>query len=719
MFRGIGRFSVNRPWSVVVLWLLATTALIALAPQLKPTDDQAEFLPSHYESVRAVQLQQDAFPQSRQPAAIGVVQRADGGKLTAADTQKAGEIAAALGDEKFPKITEVVADPKAVSPDGKIALVHVFASTQKANDETLVASVGELRTATADRIGGSGLEWAYTGPAATVLDSMEASDSTDAMVMMATLVLIIVLLLAIFRSPVIALMPVLVIGVVFMVTMGVIATAVELAGMRAPASISAILIVVLFGVGTDYTLFLLFRYREHLRNGMEAKEALATAAGRVGETIASAAGVVIAAFLSLLLSSMGMLSSMGLSLALAVAVTLISALTLVPAVFSLLGTKAFWPSKAWRTQPKNALSGRVGSFASRRPGLIAGVSGLVLVALASGVFGFRAEYDTESSLPDTLESVQAMEDFQTGFSAGQSDPTFVYVKSTGGTALDKAGLDAYQKELADVGGVAQVAPAVVSPDGRVAQYGVVLDYRPTEDRAMELVGGALRDRVHQAAPEGTEQFVGGSTALLADVRTAVNRDYKLVFPVAAVAIMLILGLMLRSVIAPWYLMISVGLGFGGTLGATVWLFQSGSGGLLFMLPVIVYLFVVAIGTDYNILMVARLREEISSGKEPKEAVRLAVTHSAPTISAAAVILAGTFGVLMLADNAMLKQMGFAVAFGILLSAFVMAILLVPAVTTLAGPKAWWPGNRDGAVAGEGTEPLAGHGSDDLVGSRSR
>ncbi|WP_069171821.1 MMPL family transporter [Streptomyces griseus] len=719
MFRGIGRFSVNRPWTVVVLWLLATTALIALAPQLKPTDDQAEFLPSHYESVRAVQIQQDAFPQSRQPAAIGVVQRADGGKLTAADTAKAGEIAAALRDEKFAKITEVVADPKAVSPDGKIALVHVFASTQKANDETLVESVGELRTATADRIGSSGLEWAYTGPAATVLDSMEASDSTDAMVMMATLVLIIVLLLAIFRSPVIALMPVLVIGVVFMVTMGVIATAVELAGMRAPASISAILIVVLFGVGTDYTLFLLFRYREHLRDGMEAKEALATAAGRVGETIASAAGVVIAAFLSLLLSSMGMLSSMGLSLALAVAVTLISALTLVPAVFSLLGTKAFWPSKAWRTQPKNALSGRVGSFASRRPGLIAGVSGLVLVALASGVLGFRAEYDTESSLPDTLESVQAMEDFQTGFSAGQSDPTFVYVKSTGG-ALDKAALDAYGKELADVGGVAQVAPAVVSPDGKVAQYGVVLDYRPTEDRAMELVGGDLRDTVHRAAPQGTEQFVGGSTALLADVRTAVNRDYKLVFPVAAVAIMLILGLMLRSVIAPWYLMISVGLGFGGTLGATVWLFQSGSGGLLFMLPVIVYLFVVAIGTDYNILMVARLREEVSSGKEPREAVRLAVTHSAPTISAAAVILAGTFGVLMLADNAMLKQMGFAVAFGILLSAFVMAILLVPAVTTLAGPKAWWPGNRGAAAADEeAAEPLAGHGSDDLVGSRSR
>ncbi|GAA2947443.1 MULTISPECIES: MMPL family transporter [Streptomycetaceae] len=719
MFRGIGRFSVNRPWLVVALWLVATAALIALAPQMKPTSDQAEFLPSHFESVRAVEIQKDAFPQSRQPAAIGVFQRADGGALTADDKKEVGEIAAGLQGAKLAKITDVVADPAAVSPDGKIALVHVFASTKTAHDETLVDSVGKLRTEAADQLSGSDLELGLTGPTATVLDSQQASDSTDAMVMMSTLVLIIVLLLAIFRSPVIALMPVLIIGVVFMVTMGVIATASELAGMEAPASISAILIVVLFGVGTDYTLFLLFRYREHLREGLQPKEALATAAGRVGETITSAASVVIAAFLSLLLSSMGMLSSMGLALAIAVAVTLVAALTLVPAVFSLLGTAAFWPSKAWRKQPRNAIAGRVGSFAARRPAAIAGVSGVLLATLALGVFGFKAEYDTESSLPDNLESVQAMKDFQTGFSAGQSDPTFVYVKATGGAELDQARLAAYQEKLSGVEGVDKVAPALVSPDGRVAQYSVVLDYRPTEDRAMDLVDGELRDTVHAAAPKGTEQYVGGSTAVLADVQTAVNRDYKLVFPIAAVAIMLILGLMLRSVIAPWYLMIAVGLGFGGTLGATVWLFQAGSNGLLFMLPVIVYLFVVAIGTDYNILMVARLREEIRSGKEPREAVQQAVTHSAPTIGAAAVILAGTFGVLMLADNSMLKQMGFAVAFGILLSAFVIGILLVPAVTTLVGPKAWWPGNRHDAPAEDGPGPAGDNDSEVLVGSSGR
>ncbi|MBT2430526.1 MMPL family transporter [Streptomyces sp. ISL-112] len=718
MFRGIGRFSVNRPWLVIVLWLVATAALIALAPQLKPTNDQAEFLPSDYESVRAVQVQQDAFPQSRQPSAIGVFQRTDGGELTDADKKAVGEVAAGLQEKKFAKITEVVADPSSVSPDGKISLIHVFASTKTAHDETLVASIGKLRTEASELLPDSGLKLGFTGASPMVLDSQEASDSTDAMVMMATLVLIIVLLLIIFRSPVIALMPVLIIAVVFMVTMGVIATASELAGLEAPASISAILIVVLFGVGTDYTLFLLFRYREHLREGQQPKEALATAAGRVGETIASAAGVVIAAFLSLLLSSMGMLSSMGLSLALAVAVTLVAALTLVPAVFSLLGIKAFWPSKAWRTKPDNRITGRVGDFAARKPALIAAVSGGLLVVMALGVLGFKAEYDTESSLPGDLESVQAMEQLQQGFSAGQSDPTFVYVKSTDGSPLDQDRLAVFGTELSGVEGVDKVSPAQVNPKGDVAQYSVVLKFRPTGDEALSLVGGELRDTVHEAAPEGTEQYVGGSTAVLADVRTAVNRDYKLVFPVAAVAIMLILGLMLRSLIAPLYLMISVGLGFGGTLGATVWLFQDGSGGLLFMLPVIVYLFVVAIGTDYNILMVARLREEIQNGRRPEEAVRLAVVQSAPTIGAAAVILAGTFGVLMLADNDMLKQMGFAVAFGIMLSAFVMAILLVPAITTLVGRSAWWPGNRHNAPADDATGPARAEEADPLVTTRT-
>ncbi|MEU5051381.1 MMPL family transporter [Streptomyces sp. NPDC021096] len=700
MFRRVGRFAVHRPWLTIAGWIIAAVALAILAPGLKSTTDETEFLPSHYESVQVGNLQEKAFPKTEQPAAIAVFQRTDGGKLTDADRRDVIKVAGGLEGKHREKIAKVVTGPQAVSPNGEIALANIIATTKNAYDEQLPKSVKQLREDAKPLLDGTQLKLGVTGQAATALDSQESSGDTDAMIMSATLLLIIVLLLVIFRSPLIAILPVVIIMLVFMVAIGLIGTAAELGGLKADSSISAILIVVLFGVGTDYILFLLFRYREHLRAGQAPKQALEDAVAKVGETIASAAGAVIVAFLALLLSTMGMMRAMGPSLAIAVAVTLVAALTLVPAVFSLLGAKAFWPSKAWKKQPKNRFANGVGNLVSRRPGIMAALSTVVLAVLAVGAFNFKAEFDTSSQMSQKLESVQAMKDLQRGFSAGQSDPAMVYLKSKDGSPLDKAALETFRGKLAAVEGVGQASPAVSNPDGSVAQYSVVLKYAPSADKAIELAGGPLRDSAHKAAPEGTKALVGGTSAVLYDIKDAVGHDYRLVFPVAGLAIMLILGLLLRSLVAPVYLMIAVALGFGATLGATVWLFQDvqGKNGLLFMLPVIVYLFVVAIGTDYNILMVARLREEVQRGVEPKEAIRTAVAQSAPTISAAAIILAGTFGVLMLADNSMLQQMGFAVAFGILLTAFVMAMLLVPTITSLLGHKAWWPGHQDAPKA---------------------
>ncbi|MGW0778780.1 MMPL family transporter [Streptomyces sp. NPDC002835] len=694
MFGRIGRSAVKHPWLTILAWLIAAIAAASLAPPLKSVSDQAEFLPSHYESVRAAEVQQRAFPQQEQPASIAVFRRSDSGVLTSADKAEVTKIAAALEGAGLKKIKKVETGPQSVSPKGEIALASIVATTKNPYDPEVLESVKELRQKAKPLLEGTSLQMGVTGSAATALDTQESSGDTDAMIMMATLLLIVVLLALIFRSPLIAILPVLMIGLVFGVAVGLISATAELGGLQADASISSILIVVLFGVGTDYILFLLFRYREFLRQGRPPKEAMSEAVARVGETIASAAGAVIIAFLALLLSSLGMLRAMGPALAIAVAVTLVAALTLVPAVFSLLGAKAFWPSKAWRKQPKHGLAHRVGSLTARRPGAVAAVSGGVLAVLAIGVFSFTPQFDSTGSLPKDLESVQAMEDLQRGFSAGQTDPTWVLVEAEDGGRLDQAQLDAYGKKLGEAG-LGQVTPATLGPEGDVAQLGVVLKQKPASEEAIELVSGTLRDTAHEAAPEGTRALVGGTTAVLADIQHATNRDYSLVFPFAGLAIMIILGLLLRSVVAPWYLMLSVGLGFGATLGSTVWLFQNvkGEQGLLFTLPVVVYLFVVAIGTDYNILMVARLREEIRGGSSPAQAVRQAITHSASTIGAAAVILAGTFGVLLLAENTMLQQMGFAVAFGILLTAFVMALLLVPAVTTLLGDRAWWPGGR--------------------------
>ncbi|MEV5506288.1 MMPL family transporter [Streptomyces orinoci] len=699
MFRRIGRFAVHRPWLTIAAWIIAAVALGMLAPGLKATNDETEFLPSHYESVQASKLQDKAFPHTDQAAATIVFQRSDGGKLDAGDVRDMTKISQGLGAKHYKLVAKVVtAGDKSVSPNHEIGLAQVVATTKNSYEKDLTDSVKKMREDGKELLKGTHLKMGITGTAATNLDSQESSGDTDALVMSATLLLIIVLLLAIFRSPLIAILPVIIIGVVFSVALGLIGTAAAAGGLKADPSITAILIVVLFGVGTDYILFLLFRYREQLRAGQQPKEALVEAVARVGETIASAAGAVIAAFLALLLSTMGMMRTWGPSLAISVGVTLIAALTLVPAVFSLLGTKAFWPSKAWKKQPRNRLANSLGSVVAGRPGVMAVLSAGVLAVLAIGAFGFKSDFNTQSQLPQKLESVQAAKDMQKGFSAGQSDPAMVYLKSKDGSPLSKSTVDAFAAKLSAIDGVDKshpVTPAMGLHDS-VAQYSVVLKYESTDDRAIELAKGPLRHTAHQAAPQGTQAYVGGTSAVLTDIEKAVNHDYKVVFPVAGLAIMIILALLLRSLVAPLYLMIAVALGFGATLGATVWLFQDikGKDGMLFMLPVIVYLFVVAIGTDYNILMVARLREEVRRGVSAREAIREAVSRSAPTIASAAIILAGSFGVLMISENSMLQQMGFAVAFGILLTAFIMAMLLVPTITSLLGHKAWWPGHQD-------------------------
>lgn len=351
MFGRIGRFSVHRPWLVVALWVIAAVGLAILAPPLKSSTDQADFLPSHYESVRVTKLQEQAFPQHETAAAILVYQRSDGGKLSDADKAAVAKVTTGFQDEKYKTFKSVVTTPEAVSKDGKVALANVYLTKKDVYNEDTQQSIKDLRADRDKLLKGTSLKVDVTGPSASALDSVESSGDTDAMIMMATLVLIIVLLGAIFRSPLIALMPVLMILVMFIMAQGLIATASDWFGLEADSSVSAILIVVLFGVGTDYMLFLLFRYREHLRKGQQPKEALVDAVTRVGETIASAAGAVIVAFLALVLSTMGSMRAMGPSLAISVAVTLVAALTLVPAVFSLLGTKAFWPSKAWKKAP--------------------------------------------------------------------------------------------------------------------------------------------------------------------------------------------------------------------------------------------------------------------------------------------------------------------------------------------------------------------------------
>ena len=277
--------------------------------------------------------------------------------------------------------------------------------------------------------------------------------------------------------------------------------------------------------------------------------------------------------------------------------------------------------------------------------------------LAIFALGFNPNFDLgDSGAPKNVESAVALRTLQKGLPAGSTDPTTVLLHSTDGQPLTQDELTAYAAELGQAQGVGQVGPATLSDDKTTASFSVVLKEDPTSDQALADVKGPIRDAAHAAAPEGTVALVGGTTSVFVDFQKAMNRDYRVVFPVAAVVIMLILALLLRSLVAPIYLMASVVLGFGATLGAAVLVFQhlGGREGLIFLLPIYIYLFVVALGTDYNILMIARLREEAREGLDSHHAAAEAVKHAGPTVAAAGLILAGTFASLMLGGNALLR-----------------------------------------------------------------
>ncbi|GIF52196.1 RND superfamily putative drug exporter [Asanoa ferruginea] len=713
MFERLARFVVYKRWWVIGAWLVAAVAAGAFAPSLVTTQDQADFLPNSYESVKATEIAQDAFGQTDGATATIVVKRADGGQLTDADQATVGKLATTVSGAGIAKVTTAVTGPQAVSPNKLVQLVTVGLGDNP-QDPALVTAIKDIRSASAPVLANTGLDAKVTGDVALYADNDDAFNNAFVIVALASVILILALLLIIYRSPLAALLPIVTVGIVTVISTGLIATMAKLFGLSADPSIEIILTIVLYGVGTDYVVFLLFRFRERLRAGDQTKPALVTSVHRVGEVIASAAGAIVIAFLALLLAVFGAFRSLGPALAIAVVIMGLAAVTLVPAIVSLLGTAVFWPSKSWRRVPKGTAFQRLGRFTGRRPAVVALVSGGLMVALAAGALFMKTDYDQNAQLPSGTESSEGFEDLQAGFPAGALAPTQVLVKADAGAKVDPASLTAFAERLRGVPGVGSImpgpegVPATLSQDGTVAMVQVLLAGSPYSNDSLALAGGELRDVAHAAAPPGTQAYVGGMSSIFADVKSANDRDLRVIFPVAGVLIALILALLLRSLVAPIYLIVAVVLGFFSTLGATVIAFQGiGNGpGLSFTLPIILYLFVVAIGTDYNILMIARLREEARLGNDPRTAADLAVEHAGPSVGAAGLILAGTFASMMLAGIAFLVEMGFSVSIGILIAAFVMAMFLVPSLTALIGRRAWWPGHADTAPPAPAEPDLA-------------
>jgi putative drug exporter of the RND superfamily len=696
MFTRIGRFVVRHPWKVIGVWLVAAALVVALSPTVDDivNEDDKAFVPDSYESSKAATAEARAFADSKDGSSIIVFKRADGGKLQTADRAEIANAVKRLNAARVEHVVGVETGNQLVSPQGDTQLAAVKFDAPDVEHEAQDAAVA-LRAETRKALEGSGLTAGQTGGAAVQHDFHEGITEAETVVSIATVLLIIVLTGVIFRSPVAALLPIVTVGLVSQMADGLIADVAKLSGFEADFTLPVLLVVVLFGIGTDYILFVLFRYRERLRAGDEPGDAVAFAVGRVGEAVASSALVVVAAFCALLLSALESNQTLGPSLAISVLVMLAAGLTLIPAVLAVLGPRVFWPSKAWMREPEAGLSRRFAGALVRRPVAFALAPLGVLAALAVGMASLTPDYDQFTAMKSDKEASKAFNDLKASFPQGAIDPTKVVV--TGDERLQERELGALAKRLGEVKGVEAVTPPELSRDGETARLRVLLAHNPSSDEALNLVEGPVRDVAH-SSQAGDRVFVGGTSSANADLRAGNDEDRSTVYPAAAALIALILALLLRSVVAPLFLLVSVGLGFAATLGATVFLFQdiAGDPGLSFKVPILVYLFVVAIGTDYNILITARVREEVADGADTREAVRKALEAAGPTVAAAAAILAGTFASLMISGVSSFVQIGLAVCGGIILSAFLLGTMLVPALTAKVGERMWWPGRPGGA-----------------------
>jgi RND superfamily putative drug exporter len=696
------RFPTRHPWLVIVVWLALAGALSSVAAVKAAdviNDDTGAFLPKSSESARATEFGRTAFGQVPGTSTVAIVVKPeDGGRLDGADRRDAAAVAAELtrwrpdlkaaekasgaaaANERQRETRVVAAEAGAGAPDGRFGLVAVQFKGSTA-DPLIQEAYRQFHDHAEKAFAERDLRPGFTGGIATVVDIQDSTEDERGLEQLILFGSIVLLNLLFFRGILSAIVPLLTVFTVAGAAGGVVIGGAWLLDLELDVGTPSLITTVLMGVGIDYLLFLVFRFREELRAGRDRREAAARANRSVGHVIASAALAVAVAFATLGIAEFGQYRVLGPSIAVAVVVMLAAGVTLMPAVLAVTGRALFWPSKAWRRERTDGFAARLGRLVAHRPRTVALASVAVLAALAFAALGTKLTYDLSFDGKD-MEATRVAAEIDRALPRGATDPQTVYVRAD--RALTQAELALLAERLRTVDRVEQVGEPVLTEDRKGAAMGVVLDAESTSKTGMDLAAGPLRDAAHAAAPEGAEIMVGGRAAVFADVADSIERDLRVIFPVAALLIGLILVLLLRSAIAPAYLLAAVGLEFAATLGASVLVF----GNVAFTLPLVLFLFVVALGTDYNMLVSARMREEMLAGRDVRDAVAEAVRRTAPAIAAAGLVLATSFGSLALYPDEGMRQTGFAMAVGILIASLVVSTLLVPAITALVGRRAF-------------------------------
>jgi RND superfamily putative drug exporter len=694
-------------WLVLVVWILAAVALGPVGGKLsdETEDDTASYLPESAESTEVVHILDDEFASGETTFGL-IVYRRDGG-ITPADQQVIAQDAKEVqqaGDEipltRPPVVPFAKGSPRElVSANGDVAYTVLRVPTNFDAAADWGKAVRDITGEEAD-----GMQIWLTGDLGFSTDAEEVFSDLDTKLLAATVLLVLVLLGLIYRAVLVALTPLFVVFLSYTV-----ATAFVYLYAKSGASVSSngttILIVLMFGVGTDYSLLLVSRYREELRRTQDKHAAMHHALSRTGPTILASGLTVALAMLVLVLADTRLTSSLGPVAAIGVASAMVAGLTLLPALLTIFGRVGFWPRRALvECDPEHPETGRQGVWRRfgdkvlERPLPALVVTVVVFVGGALGLAAYKVDYSTTNFFKDSVESVEGFDVLKASFPAGTLAPTTVVVEDPSGL-VTRDDVNEAVRRLQGVDGVASAIPTgLQSENGNFASIDVILEGDPFKESTLDVVP-ELRESVADLGT-GVRGLVGGATAIQYDYDQAVQDDLKLIVPIALLVIAVILAILLWSLVAPLVLIASVILSFFCTLGISILFIRYvvGDPGFDASLPTFAFIFLVALGIDYTIFLMARVREE-SRRHGTREGMLRALAVTGPVITSAGIILAGTFSVLMTLPVTYTFDLGFMVALGILLDTFVVRTIMVPAAVELIGDKIWWPSSasRGGVV----------------------
>lgn len=656
------------PWIALVPLVLAIVAIGTFGDGER-NELSTDTLPAGTQSAQSVALM-DQLPETDDAAVV--VFESSSGRFDTDALRQLQELAGSLG--AVPGGTGAVT----VAEDGTAALAAVPLGASTTEEST--RAVKDLRTELADSAP-DGVTARVTGPDAVSADLDAVFDGANVKLLGATVAVVALLLIITYRSPVLFVIPLLVVGVADRLA-SVIATQV-MAGLDVAfsAATTSILSILVFGAGTDYALLLISRYRAELATHESRYAAMTIALRRTAEAVLTSAATVVLGVLTLLLSLTPSTRALGVACAIGIAVASVFVLVVLPALLVCFGRWVFWPRIPRVTSGdadaaiERSIWFRVGTFVSRRPRTIIAGSLAVVAVAATGLFGITLGLDSAETFKDEPESILGAERLAESFPAGASDPVQIVTRESGDTVL------------ATVQRLDGVESASVTEEGNgVTLVEAVLESAPGSDAAKDTVT-SLRTSLDQYP----QTFVTGTDATTIDAQDSLVRDLLVIIPLVVLLVTLVLAALLRSIVAPIILVATVVATYGAALGASWWLFTGvfGYEGLEVNVPLIGFVFLVALGIDYNIFLVTRAREE-SAKRGTRDGMLHALGATGGVITSAGILLAAVFTVLGLLPAVALAQIGVLICIGVLLDTLLIRTVLVPAIALVLGDRFWWP-----------------------------